>query len=308
MVFQSVDASLQTGPVILCLYLACAYYAPLSLPAELYLWGNSLTGSADFTLPPGLLYLYLSFNQLTGFRSSLPGTLEELGLDANRMTDLGILTADLSSLLPRLAILRLENNSLPGPLPGWSSFPGGLRRLGLDSNSFYGPIPAEWSAAPDGINITLHDNELTGMKRLECASQTRLRAACSGEGQGDQRIRGSEDQSCYPIYIPSHGQRSPESTMQARCRRGPINLTLVCSSSLATMLCVARCAAKLLLLRTALAWTARTQQEPGTAYDLLPTPCGVCRFPPHPSTFFSTKPPLPTLSKTAAILATSTLH
>lgn len=132
----------------------------------LHLWGNILTGFADLNLPSGLRELYLTSNQLTGFRARFPSTLEELGLNLNRLR--GNLSADSFSLPPSLTTLRFDGNSLTGLLPAWTSFPSGFVRLGLSGNAFSGSIPPEWSSIPDGISIELMNNRLTGAEGLLC--------------------------------------------------------------------------------------------------------------------------------------------
>lgn len=135
---------------------------PLPGPlAELYLWGNSLTGPAQFaSLPGGLRMLQLDQNKLTALPTSLPDSLVEVTFHRNRLS--GTLSADSLRLPATLTSLRLDGNSLTGSLPAWSSFPSGLKRLDLDGNSFTGSIPPGWSSMPDGITVALMTNELTG--------------------------------------------------------------------------------------------------------------------------------------------------
>lgn len=130
--------------------------------AGLLLWGNSLTGTADLNLPSSLRQLHLSKNQLISLPANLPDSLEDFSFHGNRLS--GTLSATSLRLPINLVTIRLDLNFLAGPLPAWASFPSGLKRLGLSSNSFTGSIPPEWSSMPDGISIEMMHNELTGVQ------------------------------------------------------------------------------------------------------------------------------------------------
>ena len=128
---------------------------------ELWLWGNSLTGSIpDLSGMTSLQKLKLANNDLTG---GVPGALELppnmtwLIIDRN---PLGGTIPDLSSL-SRLKLLWLHSSNLKGAIPPGDHFPDSLDDLNLRDNMLTGEIP-DLSNLDNLTRLRLHNNSLNG--------------------------------------------------------------------------------------------------------------------------------------------------
>ena len=128
---------------------------------ELWLWGNSLSGSIpDLSGMTSLRKLKLANNDLTGGvpeASELPPNMTWLIIDRN---PLGGTIPDLSSL-PRLKLLWLHSNELEGMIPSGDMFPASLDDLNLRDNMLTGTIP-DLSNLDNLTRLRLHNNSLSG--------------------------------------------------------------------------------------------------------------------------------------------------
>ncbi|WOL16476.1 leucine-rich repeat receptor-like kinase protein THICK TASSEL DWARF1 [Canna indica] len=131
----------------------------LSALAELSLVPGRVAGPLPAAFPPGLRFLALAGNQLSG---PLPRSLAALR---------GLRTLDLSSnllsgpvlaalfRLPELRTVILARNRLSGPVPAAVSGGALLLRLDLGSNAFTGAVP---SLPPSLLYLSLASNHLSG--------------------------------------------------------------------------------------------------------------------------------------------------
>ncbi|WIA23592.1 hypothetical protein OEZ85_000303 [Tetradesmus obliquus] len=88
--------------------------------------------------------------------------------------------------LPRLQVIRLDNNALTGTLPAaWSNFGSNLRVLTLWHNSLTGSLPPSWSALTSLNHLDLSFNALIGT----------LPAAWSSLGSSSSSSSGSSSSS-----------------------------------------------------------------------------------------------------------------
>ncbi len=128
---------------------------------ELWLWGNSLTGSIpDLSGMTSLRKLKLANNDLTGGvpeASELPPNMTWLIIDRN---PLGGTIPNLSSL-SRLKLLWLHSNELEGAIPAGNKFPTSLDDLNLRDNMLTGTIP-DLSNLDNLTRLRLHNNSLSG--------------------------------------------------------------------------------------------------------------------------------------------------
>ena len=128
---------------------------------ELWLWGNSLTGSVpDLSGMTSLDKLKLANNDLMGGipeASQLPPNMTWLIIDRNPF---GGTVPNLSSL-SRLRLLWLHSNSLTGSVPDGSNFPASLDDLNLRDNALTGTIP-DLSNLGNLTRLRLHNNSLSG--------------------------------------------------------------------------------------------------------------------------------------------------
>ena len=128
---------------------------------ELWLWGNSLSGSIpDLSGMTSLKKLKLANNDLTGGvpqASELPPNMTWLIIDRN---PLGGTIPDLSSLT-RLKLLWLHSNELEGSIPAGSMFPASLDDLNLRDNMLTGEI-SDLSNLDTLTRLRLHNNSLSG--------------------------------------------------------------------------------------------------------------------------------------------------
>ncbi|CAL9179522.1 unnamed protein product [Musa hybrid cultivar] len=131
--------------------------ARLSALEELSLVPGLVAGSLPAAFPPGLRFLALASNRISG---PLPHSLAALrGL---RTLDLSnnILSGNIPTALLRLPELRtviLAHNRLAGPVPASVAAP--LLRLDLRSNALTGSVP---SLPPSLIYLSLASNRLSG--------------------------------------------------------------------------------------------------------------------------------------------------
>ena len=128
---------------------------------ELWLWGNSLTGSIpDLSGMTSLDKLKLANNNLTGGvpdGSKLPLNMTWLIIDRN---PLGGTIPKLSSL-SRLRLLWLHSNELEGSIPAGNNYPASLDDLNLRDNMLTGTIP-DLSNLDSLTRLRLHNNSLSG--------------------------------------------------------------------------------------------------------------------------------------------------
>ncbi len=128
---------------------------------ELWLWGNSLTGSIpDLSGMTSLDKLKLANNNLTGGvpdGSKLPPNMTWLIIDRN---PLGGTIPKLSSL-SRLRLLWLHSNELEGSIPAGNNYPASLDDLNLRDNMLTGTIP-DLTNLDNLTRLRLHNNSLSG--------------------------------------------------------------------------------------------------------------------------------------------------
>ena len=128
---------------------------------ELWLWGNSLSGSIpDLSGMSSLERLKLANNRLMGGvpeASRLPPNMTWLIIDRN---PLGGGVPDLSSL-SSLRLLWLHSNRLTGAIPMGDMFPTSLDDLNLRDNLLTGTIP-DLSNLDNLTRLRLHNNSLSG--------------------------------------------------------------------------------------------------------------------------------------------------
>ena len=128
---------------------------------ELWLWGNSLTGTIpDLSGMTSLDKLKLASNNLEGGvpdGSKLPPNMTWLIIDRN---PLGGTIPNLSSL-SRLRLLWLHSNGLTGSIPAGDMFPASLDDLNLRDNMLTGTIP-DLSDLDNLTRLRLHNNSLSG--------------------------------------------------------------------------------------------------------------------------------------------------
>ena len=128
---------------------------------ELWLWGNSLTGTVpNLSGMTSLVKLKLANNNLTGgvpAGDMLPPNVTWLIIDSNPF---GGPIPDLSSL-SRLRLLWLHNNGLTGEIPAGTMFPASVDDLNLRDNMLTGAIP-DLSRLDMATRVRLHGNMLTG--------------------------------------------------------------------------------------------------------------------------------------------------
>ena len=128
---------------------------------ELWLWGNSLSGSVpDLSGMTSLDKLKLANNDLTGNINAmyLPQNVSWLIIDRNgfdgSIPDLSMLTS--------LRLLWLHSNDLTGNLPDGTNFPASLDDLNVRDNGLTGDIP-DLSNLDNLTRLRLHNNSLSGM-------------------------------------------------------------------------------------------------------------------------------------------------
>ena len=128
---------------------------------ELWLWGNSLSGTVpDLSGMTSLDKLKLANNDLTGGvpeASTLPPNMTWLIIDRNPF---GGTIPDLSSLT-RLRLLWLHSNELTGEIPVGDMFPASLDDLNLRDNMLTGTIP-DLNNLDMLTRLRLHNNSLSG--------------------------------------------------------------------------------------------------------------------------------------------------
>ena len=128
---------------------------------ELWLWGNSLTGSVpNLSGMTSLVKLKLANNNLTGGipqASRLPPNMTWLIIDRNPF---GGSIPNLSSL-SRLRLLWLHSNELTGSVPAGNNYPASLDDLNLRDNMLTGTIP-DLSNLDNLTRLRLHNNSLSG--------------------------------------------------------------------------------------------------------------------------------------------------
>ena len=128
---------------------------------ELWLWGNSLSGSIpDLSGMTSLDKLKLANNDLTGGipdASRLPPNMTWLIIDRNPF---GGTIPDLSSL-SKLRLLWLHSSELTGAIPAGEKFPASLDDLNLRDNTLTGTIP-DLSSLDNLTRLRLHNNSLSG--------------------------------------------------------------------------------------------------------------------------------------------------
>ena len=128
---------------------------------ELWLWGNSLTGTVpNLSGMTSLDKLKLANNNLTGGvpqASTLPPNMTWLIIDRNPF---GGTIPNLSSL-SRLRLLWLHSNELTGSVPSDDMLPASLDDLNLRDNMLTGGIP-DLSNLDNLTRLRLHNNSLSG--------------------------------------------------------------------------------------------------------------------------------------------------
>ena len=128
---------------------------------ELWLWGNSLSGSVpDLSGMTSLQKLKLANNDLDGGvpqASTLPPNMTWLIIDRNPF---GGTIPDMSSLT-RLRLLWLHSSELEGMIPAGDMFPASLDDLNLRDNMLTGTIP-DLSGLDTLTRLRLHNNSLSG--------------------------------------------------------------------------------------------------------------------------------------------------
>ncbi len=128
---------------------------------ELWLWGNSLTGTVpNLSGMTSLDKLKLANNNLTGGipqASTLPPNMTWLIIDRNPFRG----TIPNLSSLSRLRLLWLHSSRLTGTVPAGSNFPASLDDLNLRDNMLTGTIP-DLSNLDNLTRLRLHNNSLSG--------------------------------------------------------------------------------------------------------------------------------------------------
>ncbi len=128
---------------------------------ELWLWGNSLSGSIpDLSGMTSLRKLKLANNNLTGGvpeGSMLPPNMTWLIIDRNPLGG----TIPVLSSLSRLRLLWLHTNMLEGMIPAGDMLPASLDDLNLRDNMLTGEIP-DLSNLDNLTRLRLHNNSLSG--------------------------------------------------------------------------------------------------------------------------------------------------
>ena len=127
---------------------------------ELWLWGNSLSGSVpDLSGMMSLDKLKLANNDLTGNINAmyLPENVSWLIIDRNGFSGS---IPDLSGLAS-LKLLWLHTNELTGSVPSGGMLPASLDDLNLRDNMLTGMIP-DLSALDNLTRLRLHNNSLSG--------------------------------------------------------------------------------------------------------------------------------------------------
>ena len=128
---------------------------------ELWLWGNSLTGTVpNLSGMTSLVKLKLANNNLMGGvpqASTLPPNMTWLIIDRNPF---GGSIPNLSSL-SRLRLLWLHSNELTGSVPTDDMLPASLDDLNLRDNRLTGGIP-DLSNLDNLTRLRLHNNSLSG--------------------------------------------------------------------------------------------------------------------------------------------------
>jgi Leucine-rich repeat (LRR) protein len=128
---------------------------------ELWLWGNSLTGTVpNLSGMTSLDKLKLANNNLTGGipqASRLPPNMTWLIIDRNPFRG----TIPNLSSLSRLRLLWLHSNQLTGPVPAGNNYPASLDDLNLRDNRLTGTIP-DLSNLDNLTRLRLHNNSLSG--------------------------------------------------------------------------------------------------------------------------------------------------
>ena len=129
---------------------------------ELWLWGNSLSGSVpDLSGMTGLDKLKLANNDLEGGvpeASKLPPNMTWLIIDRNPF---GGAIPDMSAL-SKLRLLWLHSSELTGEIPAGDKFPASLDDLNLRDNALTGTIP-DLSSLDNLTRLRLHNNSLEGV-------------------------------------------------------------------------------------------------------------------------------------------------
>ena len=129
---------------------------------ELWLWGNSLTGTVpNLSGMTSLDKLKLANNNLTGGipqASTLPPNMTWLIIDRNPF---GGSIPNLSSL-SRLRLLWLHSSRLTGTVPAGNNYPASLDDLNLRDNMLTGTIP-DLSNLDNLTRLRLHNNSLSGV-------------------------------------------------------------------------------------------------------------------------------------------------
>ena len=128
---------------------------------ELWLWGNSLTGTVpNLSGMTSLDKLKLANNNLTGGvpqASTLPPNMTWLIIDRNPFRG----TIPNLSSLSRLRLLWLHSNELTGSVPAGNNYPASLDDLNLRDNMLTGTIP-DLSNLDNLTRLRLHNNSLSG--------------------------------------------------------------------------------------------------------------------------------------------------
>ncbi len=128
---------------------------------ELWLWGNSLSGSVpDLSGMTSLQKLKLANNDLDGGvpgASELPPNMTWLIIDRNPFGG----TIPGMSSLSRLRLLWLHSSQLTGTVPAGNNYPASLDDLNLRDNMLTGGIP-DLSLLDNLTRLRLHNNSLGG--------------------------------------------------------------------------------------------------------------------------------------------------
>ncbi|XP_071702739.1 receptor-like protein EIX2 [Rutidosis leptorrhynchoides] len=153
------------------------------------------------SLNPGILYLNLSLNQISGAVPNLTsGNLPVIDMSSNNLTgNIPLFPFDTVSLslngngftgpvsflcnLTKLNLLDLSNNILSGKLPNcWKDFER-MTILNLEFNQFTGSIPDSMGALVRVSMMSLRGNRLTGELPLSLKNCTSLKLIDLGENQ-----------------------------------------------------------------------------------------------------------------------------
>ena len=128
---------------------------------ELWLWGNSLSGTVpNLSGMTSLDKLKLANNNLTGGipqASTLPPNMTWLIIDRNPFRG----TIPNLSSLSRLRLLWLHSSRLTGTVPAGNNYPASLDDLNLRDNMLTGTIP-DLSNLDNLTRLRLHNNSLSG--------------------------------------------------------------------------------------------------------------------------------------------------